>query len=224
MSKLKRAVQHLGRAAMALAGAARLDDPWRAGARRSRPTTPASALRTPHAGRLQHLFVLVDPGALLPNGRSVPALSHQEESYHLLNHQAGSCVCSAARSVVYTGQQSSTRASPTIETISERDLRPASNVGQRLANSDTMRLPGQVAPVATLDLTDKRLMRGYAIRRHMASYGSRISSRGLIDDDAAIATTTRRLPRQSPGAGPRRRRSGPRVSPGIWRELVNPHD
>ena len=83
------------------------------------------------------LFVLVDQEHFFPTWPfPVPAREAiKKKAITFLNHQAASCVCSSARSVVYTGQHiQQTGIADNLNYIWQRDLSPGiKTVGHRLA-------------------------------------------------------------------------------------------
>ena len=189
--------------------------------------TPASA---PPAGAMPQgyniLFVLVDQEHFFPKWPfPVPAREAiKKNAVTFLNHQAASCVCSSARSVVYTGQHiQHTGIADNLNYVWQRDL-PTSikTVGHRLGELGYhAAYQGKWHLSANLDLSAKAIdapLRAY--RDTIASYGFKdfFGVGDLIDArSVATATTTRPLPRRSPGCGPRPRRCAPRAGPGISR-------
>ena len=101
------------------------------------------------------LFVLVDQEHFFPKWPfPVPAREAiKKKAVTFLNHQAASCVCSSARSVVYTGQHiQHTGIADNLNYVWQRDLRQASRPSATVsANSDTMpptRASGTCPPIS----------------------------------------------------------------------------
>lgn len=141
-------------------------------------TTPASA---PTANAMPSgyniLFVLVDQEHFFPQWPfPVPAREAlKKKSVTFLNHQAASCVCSSARSVIYTGQHiQHTGIADNLNYVWQRDLATSiKTIGHRLADLGYhAAYQGKWHLSATLDLSDKAIdapLRKY--RETMASYG-----------------------------------------------------
>ena len=111
------------------------------------------------------------------NGRSRfrRARPSRRRSVTFLNHQAASCVCSSARSVIYTGQHiQHTGIADNLNYVWQRDLATSvKTVGHRLAELGYhAAYQGKWHLSATLDLTEKAIdapLRKY--RETIASYG-----------------------------------------------------
>jgi len=140
--------------------------------------TPASA---PTSGAMPAgyniLFVLVDQEHFFPTWPfPVPAREAiKKKAVTFLNHQAASCVCSSARSVVYTGQHiQNTGVADNLNYIWQRDLATTiKTVGHRLSELGYhAAYQGKWHLSATLDLTEKGIdapLRKY--RDTIESYG-----------------------------------------------------
>ncbi len=141
--------------------------------------TPASAPTTagPMPPGYNILFVLVDQEHFFPTWPfPVPAREAiKKKAVTFLNHQAASCVCSSARSVVYTGQHvQHTGITDNLNYIWQRDLATSiKTVGHRLGDLGYhAAYQGKWHLSANLDLTDKAIdapLRAY--RETIASYG-----------------------------------------------------
>ena len=140
--------------------------------------TPASAPPTgPMPPGYNILFVLVDQEHFFPTWPfPVPAREAiKKKAVTFLNHQAASCVCSSARSVVYTGQHvQHTGITDNLGYIWQRDLATSiKTVGHRLGDLGYhAAYQGKWHLSANLDLTDKAIdapLRAY--RETIASYG-----------------------------------------------------
>ena len=123
------------------------------------------------------LFVLVDQEHFFPKWPfPVPAREAiKKKSVTFLNHQAASCVCSSARSVIYTGQHiQHTGIADNLNYVWQRDLATSvKTVGHRLADLGYhAAYQGKWHLSAKLDLTEKAIdapLRKY--RETIASYG-----------------------------------------------------
>jgi arylsulfatase A-like enzyme len=137
------------------------------------PSAPAAAMPPGY----NILFVLVDQEHFFPTWPfPVPAREAiKKKSVTFLNHQAASCVCSSARSVVYTGQHiQHTGISDNLNYVWQRDLSTGiRTVGHRLTELGYhAAYQGKWHLSATLDLTEKAIdapLRQY--RETIASYG-----------------------------------------------------
>ncbi len=169
------------------------------------------------------LFVLVDQEHFFPQWPfPVPAREAiKKKAVTFLNHQAASCVCSSARSVVYTGQHiQQTGIADNLNYIWQRDLSTnIKTVGHRLAELGYhAAYQGKWHLSATMDLNNKPIdapLLDY--RKTMESYGFKdfFGVGDLIDGTrAATSTTTARWRRPSPGCARNARRCAPRASPG----------
>lgn len=150
------------------------------------------------------LFVLVDQEHFFPQWPfPVPAREAiKKKAITFLNHQAASCVCSSARSVVYTGQHiQQTGIADNLNYIWQRDLSTGiKTIGHRLAELGYhAAYQGKWHLSATMDLNDKPVdapLLDY--RRTMESYGFKdfFGVGDLIDgtqggyryDDGTLAT------------------------------------
>ncbi len=144
-------------------------------------TTPASAptTATMPAG-YNILFVLVDQEHFFPTWPfPVPAREAiKKKAITFLNHQAASCVCSSARSVVYTGQHiQHTGISDNLNYIWQRDLATTiKTVGHRLGELGYhASYQGKWHLSANLDLSEK------AIDAPLRKYRETIESYGFKD-------------------------------------------
>ena len=123
------------------------------------------------------LFVLVDQEHFFPSWPfPVPAREAiKKKAITFLNHQAASCVCSSARSVVYTGQHiQQTGIADNLNYIWQRDLSTRiKTVGHRLADLGYhAAYQGKWHLSATLDLNDKAVDAPLVdYRKTMQSYG-----------------------------------------------------
>jgi arylsulfatase A-like enzyme len=123
------------------------------------------------------LFVLVDQEHFFPKWPfPVPAREAiKRRAVTFLNHQAASCVCSSARSVIYTGQHiQHTGIADNLNYVWQRDLSTGiKTIGHRLAGLGYhAAYQGKWHLSANLDLTDKAIdapLRAY--RETIASYG-----------------------------------------------------
>ena len=188
--------------------------------------TPASA---PPAGAMPQgyniLFVLVDQEHFFPKWPfPVPAREAiKKKAITFLNHQAASCVCSSARSVVYTGQHiQHTGIADNLNYVWQRDLATSiKTVGHRLgelgyhaAYQGKWHLPPISIQAKAIDAP----LRAY--RDTIVLWLQGLLRRRRPDRRHARRLQLRRhdrSPRRSPGCGPRRRRCAPRASPGISR-------
>jgi arylsulfatase A-like enzyme len=167
------------RVVMASSGAALLSSAMLGGmsAEAQPGTTPTSAPTTAMPPGYNILFVLVDQEHFFPKWPfPVPAREAiKKKAVTFLNHQAASCVCSSARSVIYTGQHiQQTGIADNLNYIWQRDLATSiKTVGHRLADLGYYAAyQGKWHLSATLDLSDKAIeapLRQY--RETIASYG-----------------------------------------------------
>jgi len=123
------------------------------------PASPGAADATMPAG-YNILFVLVDQEHFFPHWPfPVPAREAiKKKAVTFLNHQAASCVCSSARSVVYTGQHiQHTGIADNLNSIWQRDLSTKiKTIGHRLAELGYhAAYQGKWHLSANLDLNDK---------------------------------------------------------------------
>lgn len=140
-------------------------------------TTPVSAPTGAMPAGYNILFVLVDQEHFFPTWPfPVPAREAiKKKAITFLNHQAASCVCSSARSVVYTGQHiQQTGIADNLNYIWQRDLATTiKTAGHRLGELGYhAAYQGKWHLSATLDLTDKGIdapLRKY--RDTIESYG-----------------------------------------------------
>ncbi|NQW50672.1 MAG: sulfatase-like hydrolase/transferase [Rhodospirillales bacterium] len=138
------------------------------------PAAPASAAM-PSGHNI--LFVLVDQEHFFPHWPfPVPGREAiKKKAVTFLNHQAASCVCSSARSVVYTGQHiQHTGIADNLSSIWQRDLSTTiKTIGHRLAELGYhAAYQGKWHLSANLDLNDKPVdapLLDY--RRTLQSYG-----------------------------------------------------
>ncbi|MDP2378600.1 sulfatase-like hydrolase/transferase [Reyranella sp.] len=138
--------------------------------------TPTAAAAAMPAG-YNILFVLVDQEHFFPHWPfPVPAREAiKKKAVTFLNHQAASCVCSSARSVIYTGQHiQHTGISDNLNYLWQRDLATdIKTVGHRLTKLGYhAAYQGKWHLSANLDLSDKAIdapLRAY--RDTIASYG-----------------------------------------------------
>jgi arylsulfatase A-like enzyme len=167
----------IGRRAAMTSGAALLGSTILAsGIAEAQAPAPAPATDTMPAG-YNILFVLVDQEHFFPSWPfPVPAREAiKKKAITFLNHQAASCVCSSARSVVYTGQHiQQTGIADNLNYIWQRDLSfGIKTVGHRLAELGYhAAYQGKWHLSATLDLNDKPIdapLKDY--RKTMQSYG-----------------------------------------------------
>ena len=126
------------------------------------------------------LFVLVDQEHFFPKWPfPVPAREAiKKKAVTFLNHQAASCVCSSARSVVYTGQHiQHTTIADNLNYVWQRDLpTDIKTIGHRLTELGYhAAYQGKWHLSANLDLTDK------AIDAPLAKYRETIASYGFKD-------------------------------------------
>jgi arylsulfatase A-like enzyme len=144
-------------------------------------TTPASgptAAAMPAGYNI--LFVLVDQEHFFPTWPfPVPARETiKKKAITFLNHQAASCVCSSARSVIYTGQHiQHTGIADNLNYIWQRDLAAGiKTVGHRLGELGYhAAYQGKWHLSANLDLSDK------AIDAPLGKYRETIASYGFED-------------------------------------------
>ena len=180
------------------------------------------------------LFVLVDQEHFFPQWPfPVPAREAiKKKAITFLNHQAASCVCSSARSVVYTGQHiQQTGIADNLNYIWQRDLSTRiKTVGHRLTELGYhAAYQGKWHLSATLDLNDKPIdapLLDY--RKTMESYGFKdfFGIGDLIDgtlggysyDDGTLATAVTWLRTE---AQTLRTKGQPWY---LAVNLVNPHD
>ena len=180
------------------------------------------------------LFVLVDQEQFFPKWPfPVPGREAiKKKAVTFLNHQAASCVCSSARSVVYTGQHiQQTGIADNLNYIWQRDLATdIKTVGHRLADLGYYAAyQGKWHLSATLDLSDKPVdapLREY--RETIASYGFKdfFGVGDLIDgtrggytyDDTTLASTVTWLRTEAQMLRAQRRPWYLAVN------FVNPHD
>jgi len=221
------------RAAMA-SGAALLGTTLLAGGIANAQTpTPTPPTDTMPAG-YNILFVLVDQEHFFPQWPfPVPAREAiKKKAITFLNHQAASCVCSSARSVVYTGQHiQQTGIADNLNYIWQRDLSTGiKTVGHRLTDLGYhAAYQGKWHLSATLDLNDKPIdapLLDY--RKTMQSYGFQdfFGIGDLIDgtlggysyDDGTLATAVTWLRTE---AQTLRTKGQPWY---LAVNLVNPHD
>ena len=139
------------------------------------PASPPTTAALPPGYNI--LFVLVDQEHFFPTWPfPVPAREAiKKKAITFLNHQAASCVCSSARSVIYTGQHiQHTGIADNLNYIWQRDLATGiKTVGHRLAELGYhAAYQGKWHLSANLDLSDKAIdapLREY--RDTIASYG-----------------------------------------------------
>lgn len=139
------------------------------------PSTPSPASGMPAGYNI--LFVLVDQEHFFPTWPfPVPAREAiKKKAVTFLNHQAASCVCSSARSVVYTGQHiQHTTIADNLNYIWQRDLATSiKTIGHRLGELGYhAAYQGKWHLSATLDLTNDAI--DAPLRKYhdtMASYG-----------------------------------------------------
>jgi arylsulfatase A-like enzyme len=180
------------------------------------------------------LFVLVDQEHFFPQWPfPVPAREAiKKKAVTFLNHQAASCVCSSARSVVYTGQHiQHTGIADNLNYIWQRDLSTKiKTIGHRLAGLGYhAAYQGKWHLSATMDLNDKPVdapLLDY--RKTMQSYGFQdfFGVGDLIDgtlggykyDDGTLATAVTWLRTE---AQELRTKGQPWY---LAVNLVNPHD
>lgn len=144
-----------------------------ANAQTGAPTAAAAAMPAGY----NILFVLVDQEHFFPHWPfPVPAREAiKKKAVTFLNHQAASCVCSSARSVIYTGQHiQHTGISDNLNYLWQRDLATdIKTVGHRLTELGYhAAYQGKWHLSANLDLSDKAIdapLRAY--RDTIASYG-----------------------------------------------------
>lgn len=147
----------------------------------SRAQAPAAAPATPARDAMPSgyniLFVLVDQEHFFPQWPfPVPAREAiKKKAVTFLNHQAASCVCSSARSVVYTGQHiQHTGIADNLNSIWQRDLSTRiKTIGYRLAELGYhAAYQGKWHLSANLDLNDKPVEAPLLdYRKTMQSYG-----------------------------------------------------
>lgn len=128
------------------------------------------------------LFVLVDQEHFFPKWPfPVPGREAiKKKAVTFLNHQAAACVCSSARSVIYTGQHiQHTGIADNLNYVWQRDLSTSiKTIGHRLADLGYhAAYQGKWHLSATLDLSERRSMRRCGtIARPCRRTVSRISS------------------------------------------------
>ena len=197
------------------------------------PSPPAPANAAMPSG-YNILFVLVDQEHFFPQWPfPVPAREAiKKKAITFLNHQAASCVCSSARSVVYTGQHiQHTGIADNLNYIWQRDLSTKiKTIGHRLTELGYhAAYQGKWHLSATMDLNDKPVdapLLDY--RRTMQSYGFQdfFGVGDLIDgtlggykyDDGTLATAVTWLRTE---AQTLRAKGQPWY---LAVNLVNPHD
>ncbi|MFN4017788.1 MAG: sulfatase-like hydrolase/transferase [Reyranella sp.] len=138
---------------------------------------PAAPATTAMPSGYNILFVLVDQEHFFPTWPfPVPAREAiKKKAVTFLNHQAASCVCSSARSVVYTGQHiQHTGIADNLDSIWQRDLSTRiKTIGHRLAGLGYhAAYQGKWHLSATMDLNRKAVdapLLDY--RKTMESYG-----------------------------------------------------
>jgi len=195
------------------------------------PTAPAT---TAMPSGYNILFVLVDQEHFFPKWPfPVPAREAiKKKAVTFLNHQAASCVCSSARSVVYTGQHiQHTGIADNLNYIWQRDLSTKiKTIGHRLTELGYhAAYQGKWHLSATMDLNDKPVdapLLDY--RKTMQSYGFQdfFGVGDLIDgtlggykyDDGTLATAVTWLRTE---AQTLRTKGQPWY---LAVNLVNPHD
>ena len=158
----------------------------------------------PSRRRLQHPLHPGRSGALL-SGWPIPVPGREwikKNGITFTNHQAASCVCSPARSTIYTGQHiQHTGIFDNAGSLWQPDMSTdVRTIGHRMAGARLSRgLPGQVAPELQSrpgEESDRRADRDYRkIMRATASTISSASATSSTPRSAAIITTTR--PRRS---------------------------
>ncbi len=140
---------------------------------------PAAPASTTMPSGYNILFVLVDQEHFFPQWPfPVPAREAiKKKAVTFLNHQAASCVCSSARSVVYTGQHiQHTGIADNLDSIWQRDLSTKiKTIGHRLAGLGYhAAYQGKWHLSATLDLNRKAVDAPLVdYRKTMESYGFR---------------------------------------------------
>lgn len=138
---------------------------------------PAAPASTTMPSGYNILFVLVDQEHFFPQWPfPVPAREAiKKKAVTFLNHQAASCVCSSARSVVYTGQHiQHTGIADNLDSIWQRDLSTKiKTIGHRLAGLGYhAAYQGKWHLSATLDLNRKAVDAPLVdYRKTMESYG-----------------------------------------------------
>jgi arylsulfatase A-like enzyme len=224
----------IGRRAAMTSGAALLGSTILAsGVAEAQAPAPAPPTDSMPAG-YNILFVLVDQEHFFPQWPfPVPAREAiKKKAITFLNHQAASCVCSSARSVVYTGQHiQQTGIADNLNYIWQRDLSTRiKTVGHRLTDLGYhAAYQGKWHLSATLDLNDRPIdapLLDY--RKTMESYGFKdfFGIGDLIDgtlggysyDDGTLATAVTWLRTE---AQTLREKKQPWY---LAVNLVNPHD
>jgi arylsulfatase A-like enzyme len=196
--------------------------------------SPAAPANTAMPSGYNILFVLVDQEHFFPKWPfPVPAREAiKKKAVTFLNHQAASCVCSSARSVVYTGQHiQHTGIADNLNYIWQRDLSTKiKTIGHRLTELGYhAAYQGKWHLSATMDLNDKPVdapLLDY--RKTMQSYGFQdfFGVGDLIDgtlggykyDDGTLATAVTWLRTE---AQTLRTKGQPWY---LAVNLVNPHD
>ncbi|KAF0097217.1 MAG: sulfatase [Rhodospirillaceae bacterium] len=204
------------------------------GIAQAQPSSPATPVNAAMPSGYNILFVLVDQEHFFPRWPfPVPAREAiKKKAVTFLNHQAASCVCSSARSVVYTGQHiQHTGIADNLNYIWQRDLSTKiKTIGHRLTELGYhAAYQGKWHLSATMDLNDRPVdapLLDY--RKTMQSYGFQdfFGVGDLIDgtlggykyDDGTLATAVTWL---------RTKAQTLRVKGQPWYlavNLVNPHD
>lgn len=231
MTQPSDAPDNLSRRVLATSGAALLGSTLLAGAvagggalAQANPPSPV-APDVPPAG-YNILFVLVDEEHFFPKWPfPVPGReSIKNKGVTFLNHQIASCVCSSARSVIYTGQHiQHTGVFDNLNSLWQPDMSTRlRTIGDRLTELGYhAAYQGKWHLSANLDQVEKEIdapikeYRGSS--RATASRISTASAISSISTSAAIPTTMPRRRRRSPGCGPTRRPCAPGAVPGSWR-------
>lgn len=204
------------------------------GIAQAQPSSPATPVNAAMPSGYNILFVLVDQEHFFPRWPfPVPAREAiKKKAVTFLNHQAASCVCSSARSVVYTGQHiQHTGIADNLNYIWQRDLSTKiKTIGHRLTELGYhAAYQGKWHLSATMDLNDRPVdapLLDY--RKTMQSYGFQdfFGVGDLIDgtlggykyDDGTLATAVTWLRTEAQTL---------RVKGQPWYlavNLVNPHD
>lgn len=204
------------------------------GIAQAQPSSPATPVNAAMPSGYNILFVLVDQEHFFPRWPfPVPAREAiKKKAVTFLNHQAASCVCSSARSVVYTGQHiQHTGIADNLNYIWQRDLSTKiKTIGHRLTELGYhAAYQGKWHLSATMDLNDRPVdapLLDY--RKTMQSYGFQdfFGVGDLIDgtlggykyDDGTLATAVTWLRTE---AQTLRAKGQPWY---LAVNLVNPHD
>ncbi len=196
-----------------------------AAAQLAMPAAPVVAPATPPGG-YNILFILVDQEHFFDKWpMPVPGREWiKQNGITFTNHQAASCVCSPARSTIYTGEHIQyTAIFDNANSLWQADMSTdVKTIGHRMAELGYhAAYQGKWHLSVNLDQVQDAIDAPFAdYRRIIESYGFEdfsASAISTIRPSAATITTTRPPPSSSAGCAPRARRFGRKESPGISR-------